>query len=220
MCFCGEAHETLEQGTLGEPICLRTLSSHWRGPFKCISIQHGVDITVWRLKKKQPKLLINTSALRLWLYYKWKKKHIRWCICISNKELFHTCKSMRYNFISLYKWDKELAVATSCHMRWRLCNYVDELGAVYDFLRTINLFFNQWPQHPSNTKISDISVIGILFLLSALSDWVPEQFHTEERLKPVQPGHRPAPSVTKPKPHGTSPFSISCHSLVITNIYC
>lgn len=35
---------------LGEPICVSTLSSHCRGPFRCSSIQQGVLVTVWRLK--------------------------------------------------------------------------------------------------------------------------------------------------------------------------
>lgn len=34
---------------LGEPICVRTLSSHCRGPFRCSSIQQGVLVTVCRL---------------------------------------------------------------------------------------------------------------------------------------------------------------------------
>lgn len=29
----------------GDPICVSTLSSHCSGPCKCISIQHGVDVT-------------------------------------------------------------------------------------------------------------------------------------------------------------------------------
>lgn len=37
-----------EQGKRGEPICVSTLSSHCRGPFKCSSIQHGVEVTVCR----------------------------------------------------------------------------------------------------------------------------------------------------------------------------
>ena len=32
----------------GEPICVRTLSSHWSGPSRWISIQHGVEVTSWR----------------------------------------------------------------------------------------------------------------------------------------------------------------------------
>ena len=32
----------------GLPICVITLSSHWRGPFRWISIQHGVEVTSWR----------------------------------------------------------------------------------------------------------------------------------------------------------------------------
>ena len=67
-----------------------------------------------------------------------KKKHVRQCICISNKELFHTCKSMRYNCISLSKWGKKLAVAPSCHMRWRLCNYVnDDLNRASSCIRLL-----------------------------------------------------------------------------------
>ena len=32
----------------GDPIWVRTLSSHWRGPSKWISIQHGVEVTSCR----------------------------------------------------------------------------------------------------------------------------------------------------------------------------
>ena len=32
----------------GDPICVKTRSSHWRGPLRWSSIQHGVDVTVWR----------------------------------------------------------------------------------------------------------------------------------------------------------------------------
>lgn len=35
---------------LGEPICVRTLSSHCRGPLRCSSIQQGVLVTVCRLR--------------------------------------------------------------------------------------------------------------------------------------------------------------------------
>ena len=31
----------------GDPICWRTLSSHCSGPFRCNSIQQGVDLTVF-----------------------------------------------------------------------------------------------------------------------------------------------------------------------------
>lgn len=40
----------LEQGNPGDPICVRTRSSHCKGPFRWISIQQGVLVTVWRLK--------------------------------------------------------------------------------------------------------------------------------------------------------------------------
>ena len=46
-------YDILEQGPRGDPICMRTLSSHCRGPFRCISIQHGVLVTVCRLKQKR-----------------------------------------------------------------------------------------------------------------------------------------------------------------------
>lgn len=35
-----------EHGSLGEPICVRTLSNHCNGPFKWSSIQQGVEVTV------------------------------------------------------------------------------------------------------------------------------------------------------------------------------
>lgn len=41
-------YETEEMGFRGEPIWVRTLSSHWRGPWRWISIQHGVLVTSWR----------------------------------------------------------------------------------------------------------------------------------------------------------------------------
>lgn len=37
---------------LGEPICVKTLSSHCKGPFRWSSIQQGVLVTVWRLERK------------------------------------------------------------------------------------------------------------------------------------------------------------------------
>ena len=43
-------HDILLHGMCDEPICVRTLSSHCRGPFRWISIQHGVLVTVCRLK--------------------------------------------------------------------------------------------------------------------------------------------------------------------------
>lgn len=42
----------LEQRADGEPIWVRTLSSHCRGPFKCSSIQQGVLVTVCRLENR------------------------------------------------------------------------------------------------------------------------------------------------------------------------
>ena len=42
-------YDTLVQGICGEPICMRTRSSHCRGPFRWISIQHGVLVMVCRL---------------------------------------------------------------------------------------------------------------------------------------------------------------------------
>lgn len=41
-------YETEEMGFRGEPIWVRTLSSHWRGPWRWISIQHGVLVTSCR----------------------------------------------------------------------------------------------------------------------------------------------------------------------------
>ena len=47
-------YDLLEQGPpRGDSICMRTLSSHCRGPFRCISIQHGALVTVCRLKQKR-----------------------------------------------------------------------------------------------------------------------------------------------------------------------
>ena len=39
-----------EQGRPGEPICVRTRSSHCSGPLRWISIQDGVEVTVCLLK--------------------------------------------------------------------------------------------------------------------------------------------------------------------------
>ena len=41
-------YDTDDIGLCGEPICVKTLSSHCKGPFKWISIQHGVLVTSWR----------------------------------------------------------------------------------------------------------------------------------------------------------------------------
>jgi len=41
-------YDTEEIGSSGDPICERTLSSHWSGPLRWISIQHGVLVTSWR----------------------------------------------------------------------------------------------------------------------------------------------------------------------------
>ncbi len=38
-------HDTLDIGFLLDPMYLRHLSSHWRGPFKDISTQQGVLVT-------------------------------------------------------------------------------------------------------------------------------------------------------------------------------
>ena len=50
-CFCKmekNVHDIEEHRMEGEPICVSTRSNHWSGPFKCTSIQQGVDVTVWR----------------------------------------------------------------------------------------------------------------------------------------------------------------------------
>ena len=38
-------HETEEMMFCGLPICVRTLSSHWRGPWRWTSTQQGVEVT-------------------------------------------------------------------------------------------------------------------------------------------------------------------------------
>lgn len=43
-----QPYDIEEQGKRGDPICVSTLSSHCNGPFKCNSIQQGVDVTVCR----------------------------------------------------------------------------------------------------------------------------------------------------------------------------
>lgn len=45
-------HDIELQAKRGEPICVRTLSNHCNGPFRWSSIQHGVDVTVCRLRTK------------------------------------------------------------------------------------------------------------------------------------------------------------------------
>lgn len=40
------SHDIELHGTLGDPICVRTRSSHCNGPFRCSSIQQGVEVTV------------------------------------------------------------------------------------------------------------------------------------------------------------------------------
>ena len=48
--FCEHtiSHDIDEHLIDGEPIWVKTRSNHWSGPFKWSSIQHGVDVTVWR----------------------------------------------------------------------------------------------------------------------------------------------------------------------------
>lgn len=46
---------------LGEPICVSTLSSHCRGPFRCSSIQQGVLVTVCRLGEEPQKQMSGTQ---------------------------------------------------------------------------------------------------------------------------------------------------------------
>lgn len=53
----------LEQRTDGEPIWVSTLSSHWRGPLRCSSIQQGVLVTVCRLHTVKKHLVV-THTLR------------------------------------------------------------------------------------------------------------------------------------------------------------
>lgn len=40
------SYDMEEHGKRGDPICVRTRSNHCSGPFKCSSIQQGVDVTV------------------------------------------------------------------------------------------------------------------------------------------------------------------------------
>lgn len=47
---------------LGEPICVSTLSSHCRGPFKCSSIQQGVLVTVCLLGEQNQMLETNRGG--------------------------------------------------------------------------------------------------------------------------------------------------------------
>lgn len=42
-----------EHLTAGEPICVRTRSSHCKGPLRWSSIQQGVDVTVCRLEERR-----------------------------------------------------------------------------------------------------------------------------------------------------------------------
>jgi len=46
--FLFNSYETDEMAQWGEPISTRTLSNHWRGPCKWISIQQGVLVTSCR----------------------------------------------------------------------------------------------------------------------------------------------------------------------------
>lgn len=45
-----------------EPICSRTLSSHCSGPFRCISIQQGVLVIVWRLQRAKLALTLTYKS--------------------------------------------------------------------------------------------------------------------------------------------------------------
>lgn len=52
LCVLLNAYDIELHGNRGEPIWVRTRSSHCSGPFKCNSIQHGVEVTVCRLNRR------------------------------------------------------------------------------------------------------------------------------------------------------------------------
>jgi len=54
-------HDMLEHGSRGEPIWISTRSSHCNGPFRWISIQHGVLVIVCRLTNAHTILLSITG---------------------------------------------------------------------------------------------------------------------------------------------------------------
>ena len=56
---------------LGEPICCRTLSSHWSGPLRWTSIQQGVAVTVFLLYSS-PQPLTNEIL-------EWEKSGLEMC---------------------------------------------------------------------------------------------------------------------------------------------
>lgn len=70
-CF---SYDTLEQRMEGEPIWVSTLSSHWRGPFRCSSIQQGVLVTVCRLTA----LKRERDMYFIWHFL--SNKHFRWLV--------------------------------------------------------------------------------------------------------------------------------------------
>lgn len=50
---------------LGEPICVRTLSSHCRGPLRCSSIQQGVLVTVCLLPGREHMTALSPTELSM-----------------------------------------------------------------------------------------------------------------------------------------------------------
>lgn len=65
--FLPLAYDIELHGIRGDPIWVRTLSSHCSGPFKCNSIQQGVEVTVWRLKDGQN--IVNQFILNFYWEY-------------------------------------------------------------------------------------------------------------------------------------------------------
>ena len=99
----------------------------------------------------------------------------------------------RNYFTPVNQWDTILSHCQNEIRNWQLPPHViwgddsvimsttisTEQEAVSNFLCTINLFIDQWSQHPSNTKISGISVMSHLgyntrqYLLQVITKFIP-----------------------------------------------
>jgi len=70
-----EPHDMLEHGSRGDPICIKTRSSHCSGPLRWISIQQGVLVIVCRLTTNKLRnisrlnVMTDESNWQMWLIY-------------------------------------------------------------------------------------------------------------------------------------------------------
>ena len=104
------SYETEVMWFEGDPIWVRTLSSHCKGPSKWISIQHGVEVTSWRwYSAPQPltKDILEEQRFPLYILYS---------LYILSIYYIHICgcRWLSPMFVKPLSWPKNLAY------RWKI----------------------------------------------------------------------------------------------------